>query len=758
VWRSTDGGATWAAHNNGMGNRTINEIIMDPNDSNIMLAAASNGRIYRTTDGGANWSQSSSLGTNPKDISFHPTISTIVYASGTEFHRSTDGGATWSQVTSGVPTTAQRIALAVSVNQPNWVYLLAGGGSGLVGIYRSTNNGITFNTRTTTPNIMGYETDGSGTGSQAWYDIVIAADPSDANIIYTGGVNLWKSTDGGTTMNCISYWVSPQTGPFIDAVHADQHALEFSPHTNNLYNGNDGGVYYTTDSGTNWNDISDGLAIAQVYKIGVSQTVKDLAINGYQDNGTAISRGDNFQTEIGGDGMECIIDPTDENYMYGALYYGDIRRSTNNGNSFSRIASDGTNGINETGGWVTPYKLDPNNPARMFAGYDNVWRSDDVKSPAAASVSWTRISNFGGTSNIRDIAVAPSNSDVVYVSRYDNSFHRSNNATGVAPTWTNLTGGLPVSNEPLDIEIDPTDPTHLFIALNGNIYESTDSGASWTDISGTLPNISLNTIVIDHTSPVDAMYVGMDVGVYYKDNTLADWTPYLTNLPNIEITELEIQYGTQVCDNKLFAATYAQGLWKSDLKDPGNLAPVSCFEANTTEGCLGNIFVQTDHSSFTPTSWSWNITPGTFNFVNGTNANSQNPEIQFTAAGSYTIELTTTNGTGNDTHNKPSYINVSSASVATSFNDDLESETLCATTNDCGTTLCNLSGLWNNLTNGNDDNVDWRIDEGGTPSNPTGPGIDYNPGTATGNYAYLEASNGCYNQTAILESDCVSLD
>ena len=186
--------------------------------------------------------------------------------------------------------------------------------------------------------------------------MVIAADPTNANIIYTGGINLWKSVNCVTNMSCVSYLVG--TSGSIDGVHADQHALEFSPHSNDLYNGNDGGLYISSDSGVNWTDRSDGLAIAQLYKIGVSQQTVDHAINGYQDNGTALNTGTQFTTEIGGDGMECIIDPTNDNLVYGSLYYGDIRRSTNGGTTFSGSI---TNSINENSGWVTPYKLDPNN-------------------------------------------------------------------------------------------------------------------------------------------------------------------------------------------------------------------------------------------------------------------------------------------------------------------------------------------------------------------------------------------------------------
>jgi len=760
VWRSLDGGLTWAAHNNGMGNRTVYEILMDPTNSNTLIASTTGSRIYRSTDGGANWNFTGST-SSCKDIAFHPTNSNIVYAAGTTFNRSTDNGQTFSPISSGVPTGVNRMAIAVSADEPNWVYVFAGGATGtgsFEGIYRSTDSGANFSTRTTTPNIMGYSTTGNDNRDQAWYDMALAADPTDANVIFASSINIWKSTDGGANMTLSAHWTGSGGA---DDVHADHHVLEYSPHNNNLYNGNDGGIYFTSDGGNVWNEISSGLYVAQIYKIGVSQQTSDKVINGYQDNGTSINEGTAFITEIGGDGMECIIDPTDDTYMYGALYYGNIRRSTNGGTNFSTIAEDGFNGINESGGWVTPYTLDPNNPARMFAGYDNVWRTDDVKSPAANAIVWTKISSFTGGSNITDLANAPSNSDVMYVSRARTGerFFRSNNATGGAPTWTNLDANLPFASTPRDIEIDPTDPTHLFIAIGNDIYESSNSGVSWTNFSGTLPSISANTIVIDKDSPLKAMYAGMDVGVYYRDNTMGDWVLYSTGLPNLEVRELEIHYNATECKSTLYAATYGLGLWKSDLKDPGGVATLACFEASSVAVCMGEAITFTDNSSYTPTSWTWNITPATVTFTGGTNANSQNPQIIFNAAGTYTIELTCTNATGSDTETKSNYITVSTATVASSFNDDFEAHGLCGTTNDCGTTVCPLSGtLWTNLTNGTDDNIDWRVDENGTPSAGTGPSVDFNPGTAAGNYAYLEASNGCTGRTAILQCACMTLD
>ncbi len=748
VWRSTDGGITWSAYNTGMGNRTVYEILMHPTNPNILIASTSGSRIYRSTDGGANWTFTS-VSSAMKDIAFKPGDPNTVYASGTTFEVSTNNGASFTQITSGVPGGVQRIALAVSANQPNYVYLLAGNGSGLVGLYRSTDSGNNFSTRSTTPNILGYSSTGSDASSQAWYDLVLAADPSNADVLFAAGVNIWKSTDGGVTWTISAHW----TGSGADDVHADHHALEFSPYNGYLYNGNDGGFYLTPDAGTTWNEFTDGLYISQLYKIGVSQMSENTVINGFQDNGTAIIYdGVSWSTEIGGDGMECIIDPTDDNYMYGALYYGDIRRSTNGGLSFSGISGP----ITENGGWVTPYTLDPSNPNRMFAGFDNVWRSDNVK---AGTPTWTQISSFTGTSNMVDVAVAPSNSDVVYASRSYNGerFWRSTNATAGSPTWTNLSASLPVNSTPRDIEIDAADPNHLFIAIDFDIYESTNGGGSWTNVSGTLPNISLNTIIIDDDSPIGAMYVGMDVGVYYRDNTMGDWVQYASGLPNVEITELEIYQNATECKSKLMASSYGQGLWMSDLKDPGNVAPIACFEASATEVCMGQTVVLTSNSAYTPTSWSWTISPATFTYVNGTNANSENPEVQFTAIGTYSVSLTATNANGNDIESKPSYINVIASTNASTFTEDFESFALCATTSDCGATACAITGKWNNLTNGVDDNIDWRVDENGTPSAGTGPTVDFNPGTSTGNYAYTEAS-ACYGSTAILESSCIFLD
>ena len=272
-------------------------------------------------------------------------------------------------------------------------------------------------------------------------------------------------------------------------------------------------------------------------------------------------------------------------------------------------------------------------------------------------------------------------------------------------------------------------------------------------VQNTLARRALNDVGVTSldsllAGPSTLVWGGQDVVDLSKE--IAKWAK--------EISELEIYQNPNECKSKLYASTYGRGLWTGDLKDPGNTAPTACFEASTQSVCGSTPVTFTDLSDFTPTGWTWSISPGTYSFTGGTNANSQNPQVTFSASGTYTIQLTATNAHGSDVESKPGFITVSASNTATTMNDDFEAYSLCATTSNCNATTCTLTGaLWTNLTNGTDDQIDWRLNEGTTPSAGTGPAVDFNPGTAAGNYLYLEASS-CSANTAILESECIFLD
>ncbi|MEI6900508.1 MAG: hypothetical protein WCL00_11570, partial [Bacteroidota bacterium] len=556
VYKSTDDGITWSPSNSGMGNVAVGMMIMLPTDPNTILAATSAG-IFKSTDGGATWVRKSSNTSNYKDIKFKPGDPTIVYATENgKFYRSTNTGDSWTQITAGI-ITGTRMVIGVSPSQPNWVYLCQTNGQ-FAGLHKSTDSGLNFSTQSTSPNIMDYSCNGSGTASQAWYDLCMAVDQNNANTIYVGGVNIFKSTNGGLTGSWVinTHWVGSSWGTSCaPSVHADIHVLVWSPLNGNLYTGCDGGIYTTSNGGTNWSDLSSGLAIAQVYKIGQSATNQGMTMNGYQDNGSAFNNGSTFTTIYGGDGMEAAIDYTNSSYRYGEIYYGDIFRST--GSGYAGIK----NNITESGGWITPFTLHMSDPNTMFAGFQNVWRTTNVKAANSGSVTWNAISS-GETGTCTVIEDSRANPDILYVVR-SGSLKRTDMATATVVNWITLT--LPGGTTPTDLAAHPTDQNIVYATAGTKVYKSTDKGMTWTNISGTLPSVNLNCIAFDKYSN-EGLYVGSKTNVFYKDALLSDWIAFNTGLPTVDVRELEIFNDTiNPGNSRLKAATYGRGLWESDL-------------------------------------------------------------------------------------------------------------------------------------------------------------------------------------------------
>ncbi len=187
------------------------------------------------------------------------------------------------------------------------------------------------------------------------------------------------------------------------------------------------------------------------------------------------------------------------------------------------------------------------------------------------------------------------------------------------------------------------------------VYQSTNGGSSWTNISSGLPAIPVMCVIQNKQNTAqNELYAGTDVGVYVKVGT-ANWAPFYTNLPNVVVTELDIYYNATPTNSRLRAATYGRGLWESDLYTIA-AAPVTDFSANDVTPLVGQTVTFTDLSSNAPTWWTWSFSPPTVSYVGGTNSSSQNPQVQFTNNGIYTVSLTTGNGVGSDNETKTSYI------------------------------------------------------------------------------------------------------
>lgn len=587
VWQSTDGGETWKPTGlqwSTNQQRTIRALVISPKDP-LRLYCGANDGIYYTTNGGQSWSKVLNSNSAVSDIEIRPDNPEVLYAcTNGAIHRSKNGGLNWQTVKS--VQDAGRIALCVSPADPEFVGALcsASGSNGFLSFLASSDGGQTFVERSTSPNILGWSTDGDGDGGQGWYDLCVAASPLDANEIYTGGVNIWKSVDGGYTWNAASHWYF---SPEVPEVHADHHNLLFGP-DGALYNVNDGGVYKTDDHGASFAVLTGDLVISQMYRIGIAQQ-NQAVIAGLQDNGTKFyNRQGMWSDVLGGDGMECIIDPSNPQIMYGSLYYGSFHRSKDGGRDWNGISQDLPDG---SGAWITPIILNPLNPKQIWTGYQDLWRSNDQGD------TWEKVSEDLRSGTLLFLAMGTSDTTRLYAAT-SSSIYRSENS---GKNWTSISNGLPFGTISR-IAVHPDNADEVYITISGyqpntKVVRSRDGGKTWENFSGTLPNIPANCIAF-HQNGKKGMYVGMDVGVYYRDSTMEDWVRYTEGLPNTPITDLEIRTAA----NQLVAATYGRGVWMVETLDASKIECASLEGFKVLDSTFTTVLFQWDAL---PSSWGY---------------------------------------------------------------------------------------------------------------------------------------------------------
>lgn len=552
VWKSTDGGTSWTATGLNPTNSpsSMNDIYIDPNNSNTLWVATNSG-VFKTTDGGTNWTQT--LSGNIKDIKLKPGDTSVVYAVTNDlFYKSIDGGDTFTLITSSeLPAQSGRYVIDVTPANPDVVYILSAnvwissGNSNnysFQGIYKSTDSGDTFVKQNHTGNIL--------ESTQAWYDLALAASDTNENEIYVGCLNIWKSSDGGDSFSKLNEWF--QHTPSY--THADIHLLRFF--NGELFTGTDGGFFKTNDGGTTFTDLTEGMEITQFYRISVSRQTSGKIAGGTQDNGGFGFASTTWNNYHGGDGMEGVIDPNSDNLYYGFMQYGqNLFVSSDSGQSGSQRFSSPNSG-NVTGNWITPLAI--NSESEVYAGYDRIYRF--------TGSSWTSVSPaFGG--NVDVLEIDPSNPDNMYVG-YNNQLRKSTNR------GTSFTTTETFDSNITSIEVNNNDSNIIYVTTagtsinppdaNGKVFKSIDGGDTFTDITGALPGLTKNIIKHQGEHPHNPLYLGTSVGVYRYDDITQVWEPFENGLPNTTVRDLAIN----LIDNNITAGTYGRGLWRSDLPAP----------------------------------------------------------------------------------------------------------------------------------------------------------------------------------------------
>lgn len=714
VLKSTDGGNSWTT--TGLtflpaDFKRVHKICLKPGTPGTIFAATSDG-LFRSTDSGTNWTLVLTL--NPAyDIEFHPTTPNTMYVTGNgKLHKSTNAGTSWVELSSGIPVNNNRCLVAVTAAAPNNVYFLSAENDPNLAFYVSTNQGTSFTQVSNNINL----------GAQVWYDLVFEVNQSNTNIIYAGAVVLNVSIDGGATFNYPAGYI-----------HADMHNMYCVGST--VFVCSDGGLFRSADNGSSWTLLHNGMEITQFYRISSYAYETNYMLGGSQDNGTFRLRNTAWKQVMGGDGMDNSFSNNNPDMYWVSTQNGPLYKTTDGGNTFNYM----NNNISESGAWVTPFLLNPNNPDSVITGFDNVWISNSGGS------LWNKISDFAtafpnNPGYVEKICINWNNPNTIYIARSNNIFKTTNGGA----TWTLLNANFdPGVYVYRGMAIDPKNSNRIWIASTGfnngkKVYFSSNGGQTFTNISGSLPDVP--TLCMEYLpGSNDGIYLGTEAGVFYRDASMTDWVPYNTGLPTVRIDDIDFN----LASGKIRVATYGRGIWESPLYNEAAGKPVADFETSTKAGCQGTVITYKDYS-YKATSWNWSFPGGT-----PSSSTLQNPTVTYNTNGNFSVTLTVSNSNGSSTKSKSGMVSISGQSVSNfpyqqNFDNLITGDTI------------NL-GEW---TNGTDDNCNWFVHTGIAPvrtgATPilAGPTGDHTSGN--GKYLLFESKVGS-GLWANLYSPCLNL-
>ena len=631
IFKTVDGGATWSriAATNTPDFRFVNDVVVSPRSSNRLYAATRSG-VWRSTNGGNTWSRvldgASVLGCF--DLAVQPngdegfifvSCGSFIYGARSGIYRAPDDGgrATWQQVYT--EQNIGRTSLAIAPSNQDVIYALAADAGpctyqdGLRAVFRSTAGGAastwTAQVRNTDSNkintlLLSNPVYGSlydcrfGPSNvflnQGWYDNAIAVDPADPERVWAGGVDLFRSDDGGRNWGVASYWWFPRgvdgTPLHPNYAHADQHAIAFDPGYDGTTNKtmfvtSDGGVYRTDDARANvgtalenvcgspvagavqWRPLNNGYAVTQFYHGTVSPDGETF-FGGTQDNGTILGslQGDAAWREIqGGDGGYVAVDPLNTNTLFAEFTGLSITRSLDGGATFT----DATSGINNDPGFafIAPFHMNARDPRQLMTGGWYIWRTLNQAD------SWQRASAITpGQGSVSAIGVSPVDPNRAVVGMSD-GYLLFTRALGSANHTTSWASSRPRSGFVSSVHWDPANPDVVYAtyatfntaAGQFHVYRSVDAGRTWAGLDGSgttsVPDIPVHSLVVDPTN-THRLYIGTDAGVFTSIDGGANWYKEVTGYANVVTEALALSAGS---DAQLYAFTHGRSAWRVRL-------------------------------------------------------------------------------------------------------------------------------------------------------------------------------------------------
>jgi photosystem II stability/assembly factor-like uncharacterized protein len=591
IFKTTDGGATWASLTGTSNFGDIGRLIVNPNDKNNVVVAAKNG-IYRTTNGGVSWLPKYSPPNSSnwvQDLDVDPTDFNIQYGSVRDLGlvKSIDGGQTWNIVLNRNSFNSNHSRFETSVSPADSstifvsVYSSSGATTGVnTDFYVSRDNGNSFiNLKTT-----GSADNANLLTGQGWYDNVIVAHPYDINIFYVGGVAVFKVTISGTNFTAVSIASGYDNSQINTGVHVDQHGLSTILGGNQEFRillANDGGLYSTSfkqDPGVSqgdWSSDAIGKNSTQFYGA-AKQNGEDNYLAGAQDNGSWISQGNDsdksktYTFVFGGDGYEALWHYNKSGDFLVTSQYGRIGRYVDN--SFAGNADIADSGNSSIAPFYSKISNTDNNPNAVFTITSRgVWRSTDF------GANWALVTlppSFGASNNSAlNVEVSSADPNVVWaggaMKENGSNLLQVSEDNGQTYTATNAYSS-PKNNHSYNISGIGTSLTErkrayaLFSSQGAaKVLKTEDLGNSWTNISGeafsSLPDVAVHSI-IEMPFDKDILWAGTDIGIFETTDGGASWS-ILNGFIPVAV------YDMKIVNNQVVIATYGRGIWSATLSE-----------------------------------------------------------------------------------------------------------------------------------------------------------------------------------------------